>query len=97
MSTFKNAYVFFDTSIQSHFLSAAAGKDGHFGPKPWDMAAAMLIVSEAGGITADPADGSPLDYTSGRVSASNSRELLQLFLQCVNDSSASSGASASRL
>ena len=62
------------------------------------MAAAMLIVSEAGGITADPADGSPLDFTSGRVSASNSRELLQLFLQCVNASSnASSGSSASRL
>jgi fructose-1,6-bisphosphatase/inositol monophosphatase family enzyme len=62
------------------------------------MAAAMLIVSEAGGITADPADGSPLNFTSGRVSASNSRELLQLFLQCVNDScSASSGSNASRL
>jgi hypothetical protein len=62
------------------------------------MAAAMLIVSEAGGITADPADGSPLDFTSGRVSASNSRELLQLFLLCVNDSSsASSGSNASRL
>lgn len=65
--------------------------------QPWDMAAAMLIVSEAGGITADPADGTPLDFTSGRVSASNSRELLQLFLQCVNASSASSGSNASRL
>lgn len=60
------------------------GKDSSMGPKPWDMAAAMLIVHEAGGITADPSNGSPLDFTSGRVLAANSPQLLASFLECIN-------------
>jgi inositol-phosphate phosphatase/L-galactose 1-phosphate phosphatase len=59
------------------------GKSETIGPKPWDSAAAMLIVHEAGGITADPLTGAPLDFTSGRVSASNSRALFDQFWQCV--------------
>lgn len=48
----------------------AAGRlDGfwEFGLKPWDMAAGLLLVREAGGIAGDPAGEEPL--TTGRVLA----------------------------
>lgn len=48
----------------------AAGRlDGfwEFGLQPWDIAAGLLLVREAGGIATDPDDADPLD--SGRVVA----------------------------
>lgn len=59
------------------------GKNSKIGPKPWDMAAARLIVTEAGGITADPATGGALDITSGRVLSSANQELLSEYLSIV--------------
>jgi myo-inositol-1(or 4)-monophosphatase len=47
--------------------------DGYWerGIKPWDIAAGIVIVEEAGGkVTAY--DGSPLDFNSGRILATNS-------------------------
>jgi len=46
------------------------GVDQFIGPKPWDMAAAMLIVREAGGVVIDPLGGE-LDLCKGRVLAAN--------------------------
>jgi myo-inositol-1(or 4)-monophosphatase len=46
--------------------------DGYWerGIQPWDMAAGIVILREAGGkVTAY--DGSPLDITSGRILATN--------------------------
>jgi fructose-1,6-bisphosphatase/inositol monophosphatase family enzyme len=47
------------------------------------MAAARLIVAEAGGVTADPLTGGPLDFTSGRVLAAATPMLLAHFLETV--------------
>lgn len=71
------------------------GRNDKIGPKPWDSAAAMLIVAEAGGVTADPDSGAALDFTSGRVLATNSRALLQRFLECVHGGGGDGGAGAS--
>lgn len=55
--------------------SVACGRlDGYWerGIKPWDMAAGIVLVQEAGGkVTAY--DGSPIDIESGRVLATNGR------------------------
>jgi myo-inositol-1(or 4)-monophosphatase len=55
------------------FAGVACGRlDGYWerGIKPWDMAAGIVILEEAGGkITAY--DGSPLDIDSGRILATN--------------------------
>jgi len=50
------------------------GKDHAMGPKPWDIAAGALIVSEAGGCCCD-VNGDSLDIASGRVLASNRNDL----------------------
>jgi myo-inositol-1(or 4)-monophosphatase len=50
----------------------AAGRfDGYWelGIKPWDMAAGLLLVREAGGFATDPMDGEPRD--TGNVVAGN--------------------------
>eukprot|EP00808_Paulinella_micropora_P021071 g29964.t1 len=55
---------------------AAGIADAYYeqGPKPWDMAAAAVIVAEAGGVLRDM-NGGPLDIFSGRVLAASSPEL----------------------
>jgi len=42
---------------------------------PWDFAAGMVLVQEAGGVLARP-DGTPLDITPGPVRGANSQALL---------------------
>ena len=42
---------------------------------PWDFAAGVILVQEAGGVLARP-DGSTLDFTRGPVTGANSLELL---------------------
>jgi myo-inositol-1(or 4)-monophosphatase len=50
---------------------------------PWDFAAGLVLVQEAGGVLARP-DGSPLDIATGPVSGANSAHLLQE-LQAILD------------
>ena len=53
----------------------AAGRlDGYWerGLKPWDMAAGVLLIEEAGGKTSSY-DTSPLDLSSGKILATNGR------------------------
>lgn len=52
------------------------GVDLKQGPKPWDVAAASLILTEAGGVCRDTGGG-PLDMCSGRILAANSPEMAQ--------------------
>ena len=46
------------------------------GPKPWDFGAAMLILSEAGGVMCDH-NGDEFDMTSGRIICASSTQLLK--------------------
>lgn len=43
---------------------------------PWDFAAGLVLVQEAGGVLSRP-DGSPLDILPGAVRGANSRSLLE--------------------
>lgn len=43
---------------------------------PWDTAAGLLILQEAGGV-ASRLDGSPIDLENGSILAANSREMLE--------------------
>lgn len=54
---------------------------------PWDFAAALLILAEAGGLLCDR-EGRPLDFTvpSG-VIAANSPENLQRLISIIKDES----------
>lgn len=65
-------------------MVAQGGADVYyeFGPHAWDMAAADLIVREAGGVTVDPAGG-PLDIMSRRVLAASSPELAAAFCKLL--------------
>ena len=68
----------------------AAGRlDGYWerGIKPWDMAAGIVLVREAGGIVTSY-EGGPLDISSGRILAANPRihPLLSQELQKVGAS-----------
>ncbi len=57
------------------FVAVAAGRvDGYweFGLNPWDVAAGVLLVQEAGGIVTDMAGG-PLDLGSPRLLCSNGK------------------------
>jgi len=60
------------------------GKDKKYGPKPWDSAAAQLIVTEAGGVVGDP-DGGPFSLVTGRVLAANSPALRDALHAVVRD------------
>lgn len=60
------------------------GKDEHFGPKPWDMAASLVILEEAGGIGLDHETGKPLDICSGRVLAGNTKVLSEKVIKILN-------------
>ena len=60
------------TPVPEYIRFIAAGRyDGYWelGLKPWDMAAGMLIVREAGGFVTDPGGGDP--YAEGNVVAGN--------------------------
>lgn len=46
------------------------GVDLEQGPKPWDIAAASLVVTEAGGVVRD-VNGDALDMCSGRILCAN--------------------------
>lgn len=48
--------------------------------KPWDMAAGMLLVKEAGGQVSDPY-GEPLDFSSGHILASNGHLHSEMIMQ----------------
>lgn len=55
------------------------------GLKPWDYAAAMLIIQEAGGVLTDEKGGPLSPFSGGAVVASNGRiqtELLALLANC---------------
>jgi fructose-1,6-bisphosphatase/inositol monophosphatase family enzyme len=58
------------------------GRDRSYGPKPWDMAAALLILREAGG-TARDINGSDIDICSGRVLAANTPELAESLVKLL--------------
>jgi myo-inositol-1(or 4)-monophosphatase len=64
---------------------ASGSLDGFWeqGLKPWDMAAGVLILSEAGG-TVTGVDGSPFDLYRGDIVASNARVHEEL-LGCMRD------------
>ena len=55
------------------------GLDSIVGPKPWDSAAAAVIVLEAGGVLRD-FNGGAFDMTSGRVIAANNDVVAQLIV-----------------
>jgi len=54
---------------------------------PWDFAAGMLIVEEAGGVVAAP-DGTPLPLEPGAVLGANSPRLLSVLRERLNDGTA---------
>jgi len=58
------------------------GRDEHQGPKPWDYGAASLIVTEAGGVVADPT-GKPLNLYCGRVLAAANDAVAQQLLKTI--------------
>ena len=51
---------------------------------PWDFAAGVIIVSEAGGVLTEP-DGSELTMWPGPVLGANSRELLEELMSVLDD------------
>ncbi|XXQ30141.1 Inositol-1-monophosphatase [Plasmodiophora brassicae] len=70
-------------SAALNMCSVACGRadvyfEGHtskIGPKPWDFAAAEVVLTEAGGVISDQ-DGGTFDMTSGRVLCASSKALL---------------------
>tara|TARA_R110002050_G_scaffold74087_4_gene159104 strand:- start:1669 stop:1869 length:201 start_codon:yes stop_codon:yes gene_type:complete len=53
-----------------------------FGIHPWDIAAALLIVEEAGGSVVDPS-GAPLNLLSRRV-LGGSKKLVQVIAETIS-------------
>lgn len=53
-----------------------------FGPKPWDMSAALVILEEAGGVCFD-VNGSSLDFTSGRVLVAGTEALAKQLIDVI--------------
>jgi len=63
------------------------GKDVTSGPKPWDFAAAALIVSEAGGYIGNM-EGGELDIFSGRGAAAATAELFGEVIELLSNAEA---------
>lgn len=59
------------------------GLNSKQGPKPWDVIAAAVIVTEAGGVLRD-LDGSPFDPCCGRILAVNSVELANELISVIH-------------
>ena len=51
---------------------------------PWDFAAGIVLVQEAGGVLARP-DGSPLGIEPGRIRGANGPELLDELRSVLED------------
>eukprot|EP00457_Paulinella_chromatophora_P012315 gb/GEZN01012516.1/.p1 GENE.gb/GEZN01012516.1/~~gb/GEZN01012516.1/.p1 ORF type:complete len:284 (-),score=23.01 gb/GEZN01012516.1/:185-1036(-) len=64
---------------------AAGNADGYYerGPKPWDSAAAAVILTEAGGVVMDMSGG-PFDLFGGTVLAASSMQLANAMLGVIN-------------
>eukprot|EP01083_Nonionella_stella_P035580 97074_1 len=60
------------------------GRDSTWGPKPWDLVASALIVTEAGGQVCDWRGGGTLDWTQGRILASNGK-LKEQMVKLLNE------------
>nr|XP_035977599.1 inositol monophosphatase 2 isoform X1 [Halichoerus grypus] len=65
-----------------HLASGAADAYYQFGLHCWDLAAATVIIREAGGIVMDTSGG-PLDLMSCRVVAAGTREMATLIAQAL--------------
>ena len=60
------------------------GLDSSVGPKPWDSAAAALVLTEAGGLVADT-NGGAFDFTLGRVLAANNQSIAAVILDVCKE------------
>ena len=60
------------------------GVSSLIGPKPWDVAAASLIITESGGLLYDPL-GSPFDMWSGRILCANNDTIAQQIIQTFQE------------
>lgn len=60
------------------------GMDAVIGPKPWDSAAAALIVREAGGVMSDTT-GAAFNMCSGRVLGANNQTIAQLIIDVCRE------------
>ncbi|XP_055224409.1 inositol monophosphatase 2 isoform X1 [Gorilla gorilla gorilla] len=65
-----------------HLASGAADAYYQFGLHCWDLAAATVIIREAGGIVIDTSGG-PLDLMACRVVAASTREMAMLIAQAL--------------
>ncbi|XP_036085726.1 inositol monophosphatase 2 isoform X2 [Rousettus aegyptiacus] len=65
-----------------HLASGAADAYYQFGLHCWDLAAATVIIREAGGIVMDTSGG-PFDLMSCRVVAAGTREMAMLIAQAL--------------
>jgi myo-inositol-1(or 4)-monophosphatase len=71
------------------FVAVAAGRiDGYweFGLNPWDVAAGVLLVQEAGGVVTDMTGG-PLDLGNPRLLCSNGKvhdEMIKILTQLLS-------------
>lgn len=65
-----------------YLASGAADAYYQFGLHCWDLAAATVIIREAGGIVIDTSGG-PLDLMSCRVVAAGTREMAVLIAQAL--------------
>jgi myo-inositol-1(or 4)-monophosphatase len=71
------------------FVAVAAGRiDGYweFGLNPWDVAAGVLLVQEAGGVVSDMTGG-PLDLANPRLLCSNGKvhdEMIKILTQLLS-------------
>ena len=56
--------------------------------KPWDIAAGVLLVSEAGGVVTD-VDGGPLELSTGRFAAASTEALHRRLIEVLAESGSS--------
>ena len=78
----------------STMRTSASGVDGfiEFGLKPWDMAAATVVIREAGGFVGDAAGGDRFLHT-GNAMAANPK-LFRELLRAIRASAQRTGDSA---